>query len=127
MIDFISTHPAIDNQTARCARLISAIIAQALRDLTIPVTENEKRHGINLVSNCYESLRFFYDENSPFKTYAVMVGTEAKPILQNLENRDYESQKVKHPYLKDRELRTLRRRIRWYKVLLAEMKNARPE
>lgn len=127
MVDFTSTQQGIDDQSARCARLVAAVIAQALRDLAIPINENEKKHGINLVGNAYESLKFFYDSSSPFKQYAVMVGVEAKPFIDNLESRDYESQEVKHPYLKDRELRTIRRRLRWYKVLLAEMKNERPQ
>ena len=127
MVDFTSTQQGIDDQSARCARLVAAVIAQALRDLAIPINENERKHGMNLVANAYESLRFFYDENSPFKQYAAMVGIEAKPFIYNLETRDYDGQKVKHPFLKDRELRTIRRRLRWYKVLLAEMNNARPQ
>ena len=130
MVDFTSTQQGIDEQAKRCARLLAAVIAQALKDLSITPTSQERHYGRNLVANCYESLKFFYDEDSPFKRYAFMVGIDPGAFVFHLENRTFEysgPENTKIPYLAERDLRIMRTRIGWYKVQQAEAKHARPE
>jgi hypothetical protein len=130
MVDFVSTQVGVDDQTKRCARFLAAVIAQALRDLAITPTSQERHYCRNYVSNCYESLRFFYEEESPFKRYATLIGIDPGSFIFHLENRmfvDESPDQKKLPFIPERDIRIMRARIKWYKVQQAEAKNARPE
>ena len=50
MLGFVSTRQTTDAQTAACARLLAAVIAQAIKDACKPMTADEKRKERNLDS-----------------------------------------------------------------------------
>jgi len=124
MVDFTSTQVGIEPQAQRSARLVAAVIAQALKDLTIPLTITEKKQRLNIITDAYESLKFFYSPESPFKRYAYMVGIDPKSFLYNLELRMH-SRGVgsgKKPFLTHRDLRIIRVRVSMFKVYMATQK-----
>jgi hypothetical protein len=130
MVDFTSTQVGVDEQTRRGARLLASVVAQALKDLAITPSHQEKHYGKNYNAHAYESLKFFYDENSPFKRYAYIIGIDPGSFVFHMENRAFaeispESNKI--PFLPERDLRIMRARIGWHKVQMAEEKHARPE
>jgi len=130
MVDFTSTQVGVDEQTRRGARLLASVVAQALKDLAIIPTSQEKHYGKNFNAHAYESLKFFYDEDSPFKRYAFMIGIDPGSFVFHMENRalaDTSPENHKIPFLAERDLRIMRARIKWYKVQMAEAKHARPE
>lgn len=57
-IDFLSTRNGVDAQSQRCAQLISAAIAQAVKDLTLKPTPQERKNRINIDSNAVRSVYF---------------------------------------------------------------------
>ncbi|NBS68731.1 hypothetical protein EBT31_07420 [bacterium] len=130
MVDFTSTQDGVDEQTKRCARLLASVIAQALKDIAIVPTSQEKHYGKNFNSHAYESLKFFYEEESPFKRYAYLVGIDPGSFIFHLENRAFTEvgpENTKIPFLAERDLRVMRSRIKWYKVQQAEAQHARPK
>jgi hypothetical protein len=133
MVDFTSTQVGIDAESQRSARLLAAVLAQALKDLTIPPTGQEKKQRLNINRDAYESLRFFYEPESPFKRYAYLVGLDPKAFIQNLELRML-SRGVgvgKNTSLSHCDVRIMRIRSIWYKNQRAiqkarEKEDARP-
>ncbi len=119
MIDFMSTRLGIDEQSKRCAHFIAAILAQAVNDLSIPCNASEKRNRRNTCVDALASIRFFYEENSPFKIYASAIGIDPQAFIYNLEhrsfNRNNDLTKPKKPYISDRDARIMRVRIKFYK------------
>lgn len=117
MVDFTSTQVGIEPQAQRCARLLAAVLAQALKDLTIVPTGSEKKQRLNMNRDAHESLKFFYEPESPFKRYAYLVGLDPKAFIQNLELRML-SRGVgvgKNTSLSHRDVRIMRIRVIWYK------------
>ena len=130
MVDFVSTQVGVDDQTKRCARLLASVIAQSLKDIAITPTSQERHYGKNFNAHAYESLKFFYDDESPFKRYSNLIGIDPGSFIFHLENRAFaevgpENNKI--PFLAERDLRVMRARIKWYKVQRAEAQHARPE
>lgn len=120
MIDFVSTSESIDDQSRKCAQFISAVIAQALRDLMIKPSFIEKTKRCNIQTDPLQSLNFFYGEESPFKQYAFMVGIDPESFIHNLETRsfgkaDEDGQFRKIPFITYRNSRIMKVRINWYK------------
>jgi hypothetical protein len=130
MVDFTSTSDGIDDQSKRSAQFLAAIIAQALRDLSISPSGEEKRDCRNYNANAYESLKFFFDQGTPFKHYAFMVGIDPESFIYNLQNRmfvDESPEKKKVPYIHEKDMRVMRARIKWYKIQYVEANNDRPK
>lgn len=71
MIDFISTHPAADNQTVACARLLAAVIAQAIDDAS-------NKHAAS--ADQLAAIDWLFDTTSPFTKYAALIGADAAAI-----------------------------------------------
>lgn len=80
MIDFISTRPGADEQTAACSRLLVSVIAQAIKDATKPLTITEKRKLRNLDLQASSAIKFLFDEHSVFLLYASLIGCSVDAI-----------------------------------------------
>ena len=80
MLDFVSTRPGVDEQTRRCANLLTAIITDSIRcigDMPVKgVREAEE--------NALASLQFLFDDESPFEIYAQLIGVNAQTIREAL-------------------------------------------
>lgn len=121
-IDFVSTREGVDVQSQRCARLIGAVIAQAIKDLTERPIEKERTGKININKNAIRSIHFF---NSPaFINYAAMVGFDGKEFLDRMlftsttieyNGKEWITRTRKIPInvVSEMDLRTIRARLRW--------------
>lgn len=75
MIDFVSSNPSADPQTVACARLIAAVIAQAIDDASSKTcTEAENFSAIN----------WLFDKSSTFEEYARLIGADAGAMRKAL-------------------------------------------
>jgi len=121
-IDFVSTREGVDVQSQRCARLVGAVIAQALKDLTERPLKDERINKINLNKNVIRSIYFF---SSPaFINYAAMVGFDGKEFLDRIliggTTTEYNGEewvtkvrKIPINVVSEMDLRTIRARLRW--------------
>lgn len=75
MIDFISTNPSAHPQTVACARLLAAVIAQAIEDASSRQSS---------VSENAAAINWLFDETSTFKQYAALIGADAAVISNAL-------------------------------------------
>ena len=71
MIDLISTHPSADKQTISCARLLAAVIAQAIDDAS-----NKHANSVDQLA----AIDWLFDTTSSFKQYATLIGVDAAAI-----------------------------------------------
>jgi hypothetical protein len=75
MIDFISTHDDAHPQTVASARLLTAVIAQAIDDASNrQSTDSEAR----------EAIAWLFDKDTTFPAYAGLIGADAQAIREAL-------------------------------------------
>lgn len=86
MIDFLSTEENIDPQTARCAQLLAAVLATAVRDLQRPLRSREREGGVgNLDLQALSSLRFFFGRQGwAFEAYCNSIGAQPETFRSAL-------------------------------------------
>lgn len=75
MIDFISTNPSADQQTVACARLLAAVIAQAVEDAS---------NKGSSASDQAAAIDWLFDKSSRFTSYAALIGMDAEAMRQAL-------------------------------------------
>ena len=83
-IDFVSTRDGVDPETARGARLLVAVIAQAIRDASEPTTAPERERRANLSLHAVRALWWLFEPHPAFVCYAHLIGGEAKAITDAL-------------------------------------------
>ncbi len=75
MIDFISTHPGADPQTVAGARLLAAVIAQAVDD----ASNKHASAGDALVA-----VDWLFSKGTTFEKYAALIGMNAQAMRDAL-------------------------------------------
>jgi hypothetical protein len=75
MIDFVSTHPDAQPQTVACARLLAAVIAQAVDDAS-------NRQATALEQDT--AVGWLFDKTSAFTKYAGLIGVDASALRMAL-------------------------------------------
>jgi len=75
MIDFVSTHPNADQQTVACARLLAAVIAQAIEDAS-------SKHSSG--SEAQSAVAWLFDEDTNFAGYAALIGADPQAMRKAL-------------------------------------------
>jgi len=110
MIDFVSTRQTTDAQTAACARLLAAVIAQAIKDACKPMTADEKR---NLDSEARQAIQFLFGADSVFPLYASLIGSSAEAIRFALLNKAEDMVPAASRGFSDMDRRILKGRMRW--------------
>jgi hypothetical protein len=75
MIDFVSTHPDADPQTIACARLLAAVIAQAVDDAS-------NRQATALEQDT--AVGWLFDKTSTFEQYAGLIGVDPSALRMAL-------------------------------------------
>lgn len=78
-IDFLSTREGIDVQTERCAKLVAAVIAQALKDLMKKPTAQERKNRINTDPSAIRSVNFF--KSKVFLQYSALIGMDGDEFM----------------------------------------------
>lgn len=94
MIDLISTRDSTDPHTAGCARLLASVIADAIHCASRPPRDDEVKFRINMNWESCDSARsmwFLFDDDSPFRLYAKLIGLDADSIRDALldKNKQY--------------------------------------
>lgn len=135
MFDLVSTRDNVDSQTARCAQLLAAVVADAVRQAAQKPNKREQQLERNLdseVSNYHPgtSVWFLFDNESPFSLYAQYIGLSA-PALRDalLSDRPLVERRANNtpaPFTSiDR--RTIKLRHRWYLAEKHAVKEATKE
>ena len=109
MIDYVSTQAGIDSQSAACARMLAAVIAKALEDLSIKPTEKEWKNGVNLQAEPTRSVRFFKGKLVPH--YAALIGMDANSFMYYLTQEGKKGHRGSR--FDEMDYRTIRSRLRW--------------
>ena len=84
MIDFVSTRTGTDPTTAGCARLLSFLIAVAIRDASTTPTKAEFQARRNLDERAGAAIHWLFGTGSPFATYADLIGSSAPQMRRAL-------------------------------------------
>jgi len=119
VIDFVSTREGTEPQTAACAQLLSAVIAQAIRDACIKPTEKEQKAKRNIDTEASDAIRFLFGKNSVFQAYAQLIGADAEQIRNALLNRAEDTISATKKQFGDQERRILRARVEWMNATVA--------
>jgi hypothetical protein len=75
MIDFISTNPDADPQTVACARLLAAVIAQAVEDAS---------NSHSVAGDALAAIDWLFSEGTSFEKYAVLIGANPQALRDAL-------------------------------------------
>lgn len=105
-IDFVSSRNGVDAQSQRCAQLIAAVIAQAVKDLTLKPTPQERKNRINIDPNAIRSVRFF--KSATFLDYAALIGMDGGEFMKHAVRGDISAR-----HISEVDVRAMRARLRW--------------
>jgi hypothetical protein len=105
-IDFLSTRTGVDVQSQRCAQLVSAVIAQAVKDLMQKPTAQERKNRMNIDPSAIRSVRFF--KGATFLYYASLIGMDGVEFM-NCALRG----KISAKHISEADVRAMRARLRW--------------
>lgn len=114
MIDLISTRDGVDAQSRRCAQLLAAVIAQAIKDAAHRPTKEERRNRRN-TRHAYRSIKFLFEKNGPFEVYSHLIGMTAESIREALlSRRRLNTMPGWKSLFSDQERRIIQMRHYWY-------------
>lgn len=105
-IDFLSTRNGVDAQSQRCAQLIAAVIAQAVKDLTRKLSAQERKSRINIDPSAIRSVRFF--KSAIFLDYASLIGMNGKAFINHAIYGCISERQIS-----EADVRSMRARLRW--------------
>ena len=105
-IDFLSTRSGVDVQSQRCAQLIAAVIAQAIKDLTHKPTAQERKNRMNIDPNAIRSVRFF--KSKTFLDYAALIGMDGSEFMSHAIRGSISAKQIA-----EADVRAMRARLRW--------------
>lgn len=105
-IDFLSTREGVDVQSQRCAQLISAVIAQAIKDLTLKPMAQERKNRMNIDPNAIRSVRFF--KSKTFLDYAALIGMDGNEFMNRAVRGSISARQMS-----ETDVRAMRARLRW--------------
>ena len=105
-IDFVSSRNGVDVQSQRCTRLIAAVIAQAIKDLTLRPTAQERNNRININPNAIRSVYFF--KSKTFLDYAALIGMDGGEFMKRAVLGDISARNIS-----EADVRAMRARLRW--------------
>jgi hypothetical protein len=75
MIDFVSTHPGAEPQTVACARLLAAVIAQAVDDAS---------NSNASAGDALAAINWLFNKDTSFEQYATLIGANPQAIRDAL-------------------------------------------
>lgn len=113
MIDFLSTRPKTSAEDARCARLLTAIIASAIHDASEKPSPAEVKNQRNLCKNACAAIHWLFDKESVFPLYCSLMGVDAESIRRALINTDTMPGSDADKTYGAAQRRSLRARYRW--------------
>jgi len=105
-IDFVSSRNGVDVQSQRCSQLIAAVIAQAVKDLTLKPTPQERKNRINIDPNAIRSIYFF--KSKTFLHYADLIGMDGGDFIKHARLGNISAR-----HISEVDVRAMRARLRW--------------
>lgn len=85
MLDLVSTRELTDEWTAKCARLLAAVIAMAIQDAAQRPSVEEQKLEQNIDPDASEAIAWLFDESQiVFPVYCRLIGANAITIRQAL-------------------------------------------
>jgi hypothetical protein len=105
-IDFVSSRNGIDAQSQRCAQLIAAVIAQAVKDLTLKPIPQERKNRMNIDPNAIRSILFF--KSNTFLRYADLIGMDGEDFIKHARLGN-----ISERHISEADVRAMRARLRW--------------
>lgn len=117
MIDFVSTHPSAHPQTVACARLLAAVIAQAIDDAS---------NGNSTGAEANAAIDWLFDETTPFAKYAYLIGANAQAMREALlaPHKVTDVQPIHNKFDENRRRRLRQHYVAWLKRKEIERANA---
>ena len=81
MIDLVSTRFETDPEVAACARMVAAIISQAIEDacMRLPLSPKKRREAQYIADG---GIRFLFGDDPQFSKYADLIGISAETVRQ---------------------------------------------
>jgi len=113
MIDFISTRPGTNEEDARCAKLLAAVIAAAIQDAGEAPSNEEIKKQRNICKAPCAAIHWLFDKESVFPLYCQLIGLEAESIRSALLNVDSMPDSAADKTFKPNQRRAIRMRYRW--------------
>lgn len=117
MIDFVSTHPSAHPQTVSCARLLAAVIAQAIDDASSTKTT---------IAEAYEATNWLFDDDFMFTKYAHLIGANAQAMREAMlePHKQTDVQQVHNKFDETKRRRLRQNHAAWLKRKAIERSNA---
>lgn len=116
MLDLVSTR-GVDPHTRGCAQLLAAVIADAIKSACHPPSEREKKLKRNFnttEADADASIRFLFDPDSIFPTYAGFIGLDADALRAALLGRR-EAGPNSEELFSAEDRRVISHRLRWHR------------
>lgn len=83
MMDLVSTRVTTDPHTAGCARLLAAVIAQAVRDAGAKMEPRERTQD-HVCAAARRALHWLFERDGVFDLYAQLIGADGHAIRHHL-------------------------------------------
>lgn len=83
-LDFVSTREHVLPQERCCARLLAAVISQAILDAATPLNSEELAQSKNLQFTPKQAIAFLFGEKSRFDSYCKLIGVDAEKLRRAL-------------------------------------------
>lgn len=118
MLDLMRTRTGADPTTEGCAKLLAAIISDAIECASSTPREEEKKRRMNINWDSCDAARsvwFLFDDASPFRAYAHLIGVDAQDIRRAL--LDPHKKYPPKSGFSESKAHNVRTRYRWYKLL----------
>ena len=112
-MDLVSTRDGTDVQSARCARLLASVIAQAIKDAAVTPFGEEKKRRRN-AGNSFRAIQFLFEPQGVFDVYASLIGSSGDDIRRALLNR-HRLHPGHRTLFSDRDRRVIQLRYHWYR------------
>lgn len=124
MLNLMRTHDAVDPQIQGCAKLLAAIIADAIHCAGSKPRPDEVEFEMSMnweSCDAARSIWFLFDHKSPFDLYAKLIGLEAEAIREAL--LDPSKNYLPKGEFSASQARIIRIRYQWFDRLRREVRN----
>lgn len=89
MFDLTSTTTDVSEQEGAHARLLVAVIGQAIKDASLKPSKAEASQRKNINGDAIDALHFLFGPNPTFAEYAELIGSSAESIRAALTESKY--------------------------------------
>ena len=114
MFDLIATNPGVDPQARAAARLLAAVIAQAIKDAATKPIRFEKSCKFNINPLADQSIRWLFEPGTVFEGYCRLIGLEPQAVRDALlSDRKLHQARAMQSIFSDQDRRIISVRYLW--------------